>query len=206
MAMKIRGYRPEDYETLYDICVQTGAAGKNATNLFNNPELLGDIYVGPYLRLASSMIFVAEDEEGVAGYVLGVLDSEDWANRLEQDWWPSLRARYQLDPANETDLMVADRGCLEAIHNPHQTPPEIVARYPAHIHLNLLPRIQGKGVGGIMLKRWFDIAIHHGVRSVHLGVSTHNRRGIAFWQKHGFERLKAADSEDQTLWMGRDLP
>lgn len=209
MPMKIRGYRQEDREILYDICLQTGAAGKDATASFGNPELLGDIYVGPYLRFASQMIFVAEDKEGVAGYIVGVLDSEDWSNRLDQDWWPALRAQYPLDPLEKVDGLnqtAADRDCINAIHNPQQAPPELVARYPAHIHMNLLPRLQGRGVGGIILKRWFDIAVNHGVSSVHIGVSAHNRGGIAFWQKHRFETIDTNDKDEGTLWMGRDLP
>jgi hypothetical protein len=71
----IRAFRPGDERALYDICLLTGASGEDATAMYRDPSLLGEIYVGPYLRLAPSLALVGEDEAGVAGYVLGVADT-----------------------------------------------------------------------------------------------------------------------------------
>ena len=205
MVWKIRGYDKEDDQTLYDICLQTGDSGRDARTKFQIPTLIGDIYAGPYMRLAPDLVFVAEDEEGVAGYIVGVLDSVEWARKLERDWWPTLRKSYPLKDWEDEAISTYDRHCITHFHQPHDAPMEVVSRFPAHIHMNLLPRLQGKGIGGRMLRRWFDIALHHGVRSVHLGVSPKNTRGRAFWQKRGFVPLVLSIPDTEAIWMGQDL-
>jgi len=83
------------------------------------------------------------------------------------------------------------------IHHPSRTPAAVVATFPAHLHMNLLPRAQGQGVGRLLLKHW--LAATH-VGGVHVGVSGQNVRAARFWQRHGFDRLDA--STDRTIWMG----
>ena len=68
--MDIRQATKADQERLYEICVLTGDSGKDATGIFEQPDLLGDIWVGPYLHLSPEHCFVVQSETGVA---LGLL-------------------------------------------------------------------------------------------------------------------------------------
>ena len=40
-----------------------------------DPDALGRIYVGPYLKYEPDLALVLEDGEGVCGYCLGAMDS-----------------------------------------------------------------------------------------------------------------------------------
>ncbi len=52
---------------------------------------MGHIYSAPYANLQSDLCLVAEDESGVAGFIVGAADTWAWERRLEQEWWPRLR-------------------------------------------------------------------------------------------------------------------
>ncbi len=90
---RIRIYQPDDLDDLYRICLQTAGNGEDATALFRDPKLPGHVYAAPYALFEPSLAFVSEDAGGVGGYIVAALDSETFERRLEQEWWPALRAR-----------------------------------------------------------------------------------------------------------------
>lgn len=196
--LALRPYRPEDLDALYAICLQTGDASKDATPLHSDPQLVGHIYSAPYGVLEPDNVFVAEDDAGVAGYVVGTHDSNRFAVRLEQDWWPDLRAKY----ADTTGMTEADRDRIAAIMRPEKSPADIVAGYPAHIHMNLLSRLRGQRVGTRLLDMWVEQAKAAGVSGIHLGASASNSGGIAFWTRSGFTPLR---EEPGAVWFGMTL-
>ena len=196
----LRAYRPGDLQALYDICLLTGDSGADATPLHNDPKAVGHLYAAPYGVLEPEQVILAEDDLGVAGYIVGTHDTDAFAARQERDWWPALRAHYasnQQEIRTKTDSMRVD-----AINNPHSNPADIVARYPAHIHMNLLPRLRGQRVGTALLQRWIEEARAAGVSGIHLGASAGNTGGIAFWTRSGF---KPVQTIGRTAWFGMDL-
>ncbi len=195
----LRPYRPDDLNALYDICLVTGDSGQDATPLHHDGQLIGHIYAAPYGVLEPANVFVAEDDEGVAGYVVGTHDTDAFEARLEREWWPALRERYARVP--DAELTPADRQRIAAIRDPGAAPVDIVARYPAHIHMNLLPRLRGQRVGTGLLQLWVDQAREAGVKGIHLGASITNTGGIAFWSRN-FEQLRI---EGRAVWFGMAL-
>lgn len=194
----LRPYSPGDLEALYSICLKTGSAGQDASPLHNDPKLVGHIYSSPYGVIEPENVFVAEDEDGVAGYVVGTHDTNRFAEKLEADWWPDLRRLY----ADAEGMTEADQGRIATIMRPHTSPASIVATYPAHIHMNLLPRLRGQRVGSRLLAMWVDAARAAGVKGIHLGASASNEGGIAFWSKSGFTRLS---DDGGAVWFGMML-
>jgi len=51
---------------------------------------------------------------------------------------------------------------------------------PAHLHLNLLPSVQGQGVGSMLLRAWLGLASTRGATAVHAGVNRANLRALRF--------------------------
>lgn len=195
----LRGFRPDDLDALYDISLVTGAAGQDATALHKDGRLIGHIYSAPYAVIEPAQAIVAEDEEGVAGYIVGTFDTDGFAARLEREWWPTLRERYAAPAFEPTE---ADRGRIATIMRPSGNPPELVAEYPAHIHMNLRSRLRGQGIGMALLRRWIEQARAGGVKGIHLGASASNAGGIAFWQKCGFVPLQRTE---RAVWFGMKL-
>lgn len=202
--MKIRGVEAGDLEACYAISLATGLAGGDASHLYRDPRMMGHIYVAPYVLLEARLALVVEDREGLAGFVVGTPDTAAWEERLESEWWPSLRARYP-DPSNVSpEARTPDQRRAWMIHHPARTPPAVITRYPAHLHMNLLPRQQHRGVGADLLDRWLDAVGRRGARALHVGVNRANTGAIVFWRKCGFEPLSFDGQEEgRTLWMGR---
>ena len=198
----LRGFQPEDLDALYAISLATGHAGGDAAHLYGDPHMIGHIYSAPYAELEPSLVLVAMDADGVAGFIAGVLDTEAWEAALDVKWWPALRRRYA-DPGEPATTWSADQRRASMIHHPARTPHQVVAGYPAHLHLNLLPRIQGRGIGTALLEQWRDLATQRGARPAHVGVNSANAKGLGFWRKQGFTDLPLSGAEGRTIWLGR---
>jgi GNAT superfamily N-acetyltransferase len=200
----IRQFQPGDLRDLYEIALQTGDAGQDASSLYEDPDLVGHIYAAPYALLEPDLAIVAADETGVAGYVVGATDSDAWHARLEREWWPDLRRRCDDPSGSPPKTWSADQFRAFIIHHPQPSPPEVVRAFPAHVHLNLLPRLQGQGVGARLLAAWFEAAQKRRVGAAHVGVNHTNVRGLRFWAARGFERLDIPrEVGGRTVWMGR---
>ena len=204
--VSFRQVRPSDVDSLYAICLATGDSGRDAAHLYKDPELIGHIYAGPYAQLCPELCFVAEDHEGIAGYAVGVLDTRAFEARLERDWWPALRERYP-DPTGDPAGWDADQRRCYLFHHPRLAPEEVVRAYPAHLHMNLLPRLQGRGIGRSLLAHWIAAARRQGATAAHIGTGSSNPRAVRFWEACGFEPLtQTSDPASRgTLWYGRKL-
>ena len=181
----IRAYRASDLDKLYDICLKTGDAGRDATHLYRDPKLIGHVYAGAYGVLAPETALVAEDDEGVCGYIIGPADTHAFEKRCEAEWWPGLRRHYA-GPAGDPGSWSWDERMAHRIHHPDRMPRQINEIYPAHLHINLLPRLQGRGIGRQLIDRWLDRVRAMGARGACLGVGLRNDRAIRFYRAYGF--------------------
>jgi ribosomal protein S18 acetylase RimI-like enzyme len=179
-----------DRAALYEICLLTGDAGGDASGLYSQRDLIGELWVGPYLALEPEHAFVADDGEGAVGYVLGAADTARFEAACEERWWPRLRDRFP-DPPTSGDL-TPDEQLHRWIHRPPRTPAAVLADYPAHLHIDLLPRAQGAGVGRRLIDTLLAALRRDGVRGVHLGVAAANHRAMGFYAHLGFALI---DSE-----------
>lgn len=202
----IRTVRPADLDDLHRICLATGAGGEDASLIYRDPRLIGQVYAAPYAVLSPRTVFVAEDEEGVGGYIVGAPNTADFEDRLEAEWWPNLRKLYR-DPsgAPRTGWGRAEIVCYK-IHHPSRTASEIVRPYPAHLHINLLPRLRGRGVGRRLMECWLGTVRDMGAGGAHLAVGAANSRAIRFYRARGFHELEHASRlASAALWFAIDL-
>ena len=183
---QLRPYEPADSDACYEICLRTAYNGADATGRHTDPRIVGDVWVGPYLERWPEYAFVVEDEEGVGGYIVGAPDTDAHDEWIESEWMAPLRKRY---PQGAFPVGSADADCVDLIHTPPRPPAEIVAAYPAHLHIDLLPRVQGHGLGGALMSALFGQLRDVGVPAIHLGCSPENTNAIAFYRHLGFEDL-----------------
>lgn len=204
LEFEIRPATFADHVVLSQICLQTGAAGEDATGNEDDPELLGLIYALPYQVFAPDFSFVVEDKDGVCGYVLGTPDTAGFEQRLDEEWFPPLRLRLR-DPGADRQKW---RGSDWARHHIHHPPrlmrPELLA-YPAHGHIDLLPSVRGHGIGRHAMEHLMTQLAAAGASGMHLGVAPGNDRAIGFYERLGFARLDPHGVVDDTLYMVRGL-
>ena len=190
--VEIRPYRPSDLDALYHICLATGDSGADASAFYQDPKLVGHVYAAPYGIFSPESALVLEDDEGVGGYIVGVADTRAFEARLEADWWPELRKTYA-NPSGRYGDLGWDERMQRLINRPPKTPAPVVQPFPAHLHIDMLPRLQGRGLGKALIDCWLDLIQGLGAPGVHLGVGWANERAVRFYRAYGFDQLELAD-------------
>ena len=156
-----------DLPGAYRVCLLTGDAGRDGSALFRNPDLLGHVFVGPYIVGAPESALVVADSDGIAGYCLAVADTPDFEAWCEANWWPTLRDQYPL-PADATP----DGELVGLIHVPARAPEAVVRDYPAHLHIDLLERTRGLGLGRALVERQLAALRARGVPGLYLEIKS----------------------------------
>jgi ribosomal protein S18 acetylase RimI-like enzyme len=194
----IRSYEPGDLPSLYDVCVRTADAGGDARHLYPDQDLMPTIFLAPYVALDPSLAFVVDDGSRAVGYVIGTADTPEFVRRWRSEWLPTVASRYPAPVSTETptDQMLA------LMHNPERMLVPELAAYPAHLHIDLLPDHQGKGLGRQLMTRLFGALAERGVPAVHLGMVTVNVGARKFYDRLGFHVIDVPDAGELT-YLGR---
>src|SRR3546814_4018351 len=96
--------------------------------------------------------------------------------------------------------------CSSDLHHPLRMPDIVLRDYPSHLHINLLPRLQGRGVGRRLIERWLRLAAAAGSIGVHLGVNAANQRASGFYRALGFAGISATvPAAPHAVWLARPL-
>lgn len=197
--MRIRRAVADDREPCYAIAVATGDAGRPAGHLYRYPDLVGEVYTGPYLALEPEHCFVlADDDDRPCGYAIGTPDTRAFEEQARERWWPTARTRF----ADIVDPTPADRALLTAIDAPAAAPDALVPTYPAHGHIDLLPTAQGHGWGRTLMERLLTSLAGAGATGIHLGVDPANTGALGFYDRLGFRTVR---TEPGVVYLGRTL-
>lgn len=202
MTAAIRLYRPDDEAAAYHVCLKTGDHGADGEPFYReDPDALGRIYVGPYLKFSPDLSLMLEDEKGVCGYALAALDSKEFFNRYETEWRSKLVREFPR-PKGPEESWSRVESVYETYHDPDYFCPEPYDEYPSHLHIDLLSRVQGKGHGRTMMTQLLELLTAQNSPGVHLGMSASNDRAYGFYRKLGFHEL-TRDSD--SIYLGMKL-
>ena len=191
----IRQAKISDMDDLYDICIRTGNYGEDARNLYNNHEALGIYYVGPYVAFEQDLAFVLEDKLGICGYVLGTKDTKIFFKKMTEEWLPKYQKRFPM-PDGDSEKWNMDQKIVALIHNPRVSIPDSLNNFPAHLHIDLLPRARKKGNGRRMIETLHKKLKILGIKGVFLDVGINNLNAQSFYEKMGYEKLQVTPSQD----------
>jgi ribosomal protein S18 acetylase RimI-like enzyme len=187
--MHLRAYQPEDLSALYEICLKTTRNGEDGSDDCIHPELVGSFYAAPYVIFDPGMCLILADEAGPCGYVLGAADTRAYTAWFNETWLPEIRTKFQgLEPV----AGASDAWLLEKLQEDEEDP-DYVDRYPAHLHIDLLPRAQKGGWGRRMIMAWADLAARRGACGFHLGVSAENTNAVGFYRHVGMHEIRAEE-------------
>jgi len=188
----IRPYAPgSDRSGVRDVCFRTGYLGEPVDWQWRDQESFADIFTSYYTDAEPASAFVIDRAGVVCGYLLGCLDSR-------QAWKPQaiagrhlLRRGLAFRPGTapviwrtlgDTLVDVAlRRVAVEDLEFSDD-------RWPAHLHIDLLPEARGQGLGRQLMRCWFDLLRARGVRGCHLQTFAENWTALAFFESMGFVR------------------
>ncbi len=183
----MRPYEAADRATVRRICHVTGYMGEPAAWYWRDQESFADLFTGYYTDHEPRSASVCEVDGQVAGYLLGCRDTS-----------------AAVDPARIFGRCVVRRGLLvrpgtagfvwRSIGDAvvagvrRRLPPSVVVdpRWPAHLHLDLLPGARGRGAGAALVRGWLDRLRCEGVAGCHLQTLAENSRAVAFFAAMGF--------------------
>jgi ribosomal protein S18 acetylase RimI-like enzyme len=198
---RIRKYCDEDLSAVYKICVRTADSGGDARGLYSSDDLMGDLFVGPYLYLEPAMAFVLDDGFGAVGYIVGTSTTARFVSAYREQWIPRLADRYPKPP----NPAITAEGQMLALHYwPERMLLAELSDYPAHLHINLLPDYQGLGYGRELVETFLSAAGAAGAPAAHVVPLTANRRALAFYRHLGFIEIPIVDPGPVT-YLGRTI-
>lgn len=192
----IRQYRQADRDQVARICLLTAAGGGDATGVYSDDSLMPEVYALPYVQFAPHLAFVVvagEDDDRVLGYVLGVADTAEFIEWYRREWAPGFLARHPSpgsstahSPGYTEAQLIADGGDPDRLRIPELT------EYPAHLHIDLLPELQGQGFGRRLIDTLRAALAERGVAAVHLGIDPANIAAREFYERLGFHELASS--------------
>jgi GNAT superfamily N-acetyltransferase len=151
------------------------------------------------------LALVLEDGKGVCGYCLGAMDSRKLYDRYEQEWRPGL-ARDFPEPGGDPSRWTPLEQVYHLYHHPDYYCPEPYDLYPSQLHIDLVPRAQGKGLGRRLMDKVISLIAAKGSPGVHLGMSASNERAHHFYLRLGFEELaRDGSGGEDSIYLGKRL-
>lgn len=197
MAETIRRYQPGDRDALFDICLRTADAGGDARGIYQDQELLPDIFAAPYVHLEPDLAFVLDDSGQAVGYVVGTSDTARFIKDLRRAWLPLVGDRH---PAPAGDPVTPDEIMADFLHHPERL--TVLPDHPAHLHIDLLPGYQGRGHGRALMNALFAGLRAAGAPRVYAAMVTTNVRARPFYDRLGFEVIPVPEAPNLTF-LGR---
>ncbi len=172
--MNIRPYEEKDMENVRFVCLDS--AGKVDASKYVKNFLL-NAYCNYYIENEPHNCFVAVDEsDNAVGYILCAEDFDTFSEIFLTKY-----ARRHLK-FKSIYRIASKMSILEQ--------KKYKSDYPAHLHIDLLPEYQQKGLG----RQLINTLCHHlkekGVKGVMLSVFIGNTGAIKFYKKCGFTKVK----------------
>jgi GNAT superfamily N-acetyltransferase len=183
--VEIRGFEEADRPVLRALAGRAGE-GSPTASLWGHEESEAAVYLTPYMDLEPESLFVAVVDGELAGYLAGSLgtavpsesarmDRAIREHRLVLRRRPAaFFARSLLDMAGTALRRQPTAGELDD------------PRWPAHLHINLLPRARGTGAAAALMERWFARLHETGTPGCYLQTLVENRRASRFFERTGF--------------------
>uniref|UniRef100_A0A665UWL1 protein O-GlcNAcase n=1 Tax=Echeneis naucrates TaxID=173247 RepID=A0A665UWL1_ECHNA len=165
-----------------------------------HPDIIGDRCLGPCLALCPEYSFILEDELGVCGCVLGILDVRSFAKRCQATWIPAMKDKYPPKGAYFDDLiqlMEEDQG---------EYPDSLLYHFPSQLRLDALPELVDISVSRTLLTALLNALKANGSQGVFCEVQPTDRQRLEFLTKLGFlEILRGEARSREGVVLGRLL-
>jgi ribosomal protein S18 acetylase RimI-like enzyme len=183
---RIRTYEPDDREAIRSIVFETGFMGESIEWLWRDRGSFADLITKYYTDREPESIIVAERAGAVVGYLTGCVDSSSSHGSAAREWSRIILRGGLFRPGAASFLwrsifdVLLDRGAPEEVLRD--------TRWPAHLHIDLLPEGRGMGIGRRLMNQWFERLVNLGSSGVHLGTFAENHNALGFFEACGFSR------------------
>ena len=169
----IRKYEEKDRENLLRICVETSSLPTESQKDLDFLNLMFNDY---YAIVEPDNCFVAaDDNDDAVGYILCAENFDRYYKTFKGLYIPMIKklgVKYYIMAMSEI-----------AVHSIFRK------KYPAHLHIDIMPVCQGKGTGTALMNELKDHLKEKGVSSLMLSCGMGNEKAIRFYKKNGFKMI-----------------
>lgn len=172
--MTIRKYTKEDFEATKYVCIHDMLKEEGLENLIDYVETMFCRY---YLEKEPESCFVAVDEnDKPIGYVYGAKDYDRYQENFSE------YINHVAEIENRRFLWEALTEMYDhAIYKKD---------YPAHLHIDILPDYQSKGIGSRLINAFCEFLKEENIRGVMLIVGSDNLGARRFYERNSFTLLQ----------------
>lgn len=174
--MKIRKAETTDLKRVEYICKMT--ADEKSQTEEKAGKIISTIYSAYYIKEEAENAFVLEDDGLVVGYIVCAKNYKAYSKKFRKIY------------AEEVKKLDFSAGIFAKVLP--LTYLVFSKKYPAHLHINLLPGYQGKSYGTEMIKALENHLISEGVKGVVLMANKENIGAIRFYKRNGFKKIFSA--------------
>uniref|UniRef100_A0A674C9A9 protein O-GlcNAcase n=1 Tax=Salmo trutta TaxID=8032 RepID=A0A674C9A9_SALTR len=194
----IRPYHNKDKVELYRMVRQLQQRAQGSPDSSPaHPDLIGDRCLGPCLALCPEYSMVLEDELGVCGSVLGVVDVRSFAKRCQACWMPAMRDKYPPRTGHVLQQIEEDQG---------EYPDSLLYHFPSQLRLDALPDLVDVSVTRCLLTALLTALKANGSHGVFCEVQPTDRMRLDFLTKLGFlEIIRGEARHREGVVLGRLL-
>lgn len=185
--MQVRPYRAGDREPVRRIAFDTGYMGESPAWYWRDAPSFADAWTGYYTDREPESAFVAADGDAVVGYLVGCADTARAPSATTTILRQLVRRQLLVRPGTAGFFW---RSIWDTLRDGGVPSAELSdPRWPAHLHINLLPAARGHGAGRGLIDAWLGRLRQLGVPGCHLGTMAENTGAIRFFESVGFARF-----------------
>uniref|UniRef100_A0A8B9RK53 protein O-GlcNAcase n=1 Tax=Astyanax mexicanus TaxID=7994 RepID=A0A8B9RK53_ASTMX len=157
--------------------------------------------LGASLALCPEYSFVLEDELGVCGCAVGILDVRSFAKRCQATWLPAMRDKYPTRPHGANGHAATKVRVSEQDY-----PDSLLYHFPSQLRLEALPELVDCSISRSLLTSLLTALKANGSQGVFCEVHPTDRLRLEFLTKLGFlEILRGEARSTEGLILGRLL-
>lgn len=205
MEFQIRNPTKKDLADIINICYRTGWNGEDLTGTgkFNDKKLFGYLFCSYYPLYEPEHSFIAIDKQNnnVVGYILGTPNTVKQEKSFKTKMSPRIMLRTFLLSSWKYHESFSFIMRLRKNIGSNTTPKDFLDTFPAHLHIDILPEYQKKGIGSALIKKFEYHMIELSIKGIHLGTSSKNVKALPFYKKHGYNIYA---EHEGSLWANDD--
>ena len=192
----MRPFQPTDRSSLLTIGSDTAFFGAPIERYLDDRHAFEDCFYAYYTDYEPQHSWIAvlknsENEEQAAGFLTGCIDSQRQQQVMRQKILPGVVVKWLRGGYHSGSKTWRYTWCilLAALRGEFPTVDE--QRYPAHLHINLIPSARGRGLGTALMQAYLEQLRTLRIPGVHLNTTSMNHAAIRLYERCGFRLLDA---------------
>ncbi len=201
--LQIRTFEESDRNELLSLF---GRAARESPgeSLWGHEVSEASVYLVPYMDMETDSLFIALEGGTITGYLTGCIDSSRFPPESERiaNAIREYRLMYRFRTVTFFLRSLFDIAGTTIARQPQigdfQDP-----RWPAHLHINVVPEVRGKGVAAALMNRWLDRLREVRSQGCYLQTLEENTRAVRFFERMGFSKFGATPLVPGLRYHGR---